>query len=84
MAIDKSKSTIDYLQMEPADNGVIVSWTEKQKTPSKGTFDNCSYKDHKLVFDMDDDESKENKTGLEEAFAKYKELWMRRYNEITS
>lgn len=82
MALDKSKSTIDYLRMEPADNGVIITWTEKTKSPSKGTFDNCTYKDHKLVYDMDSDEVDESKNGLEEAFAKYKELWMKSYKEM--
>jgi len=83
MALDKSKSTIDYLQMTPADNGIIVSWTEKIKSPAaKGTFDNCQYKDHKLVFDDDVDEKGDSKDGLEEAFTKFKELWMRQYKDM--
>lgn len=81
MAIDKSKSTIDYLRMEPADNGVVITWTEKTKTPSKGTYDNCTYKDHKLVYDIDE-EVDGGKTDIDKAFAKFRELWEKSYQEM--
>lgn len=84
MALDKSKSTIDYLNMSPADNGVVISWTEKTKSMGKGTFDNCNYKEHKLVYDIEEDEGEnEGKSkGLDEAFKKYRELWERSYQEM--
>lgn len=46
-----------YLRMEPADNGVIVSWDEESKKPSSGkeTFSNSSYSNKKQVFDFDED-----------------------------
>lgn len=83
-SLDKSKCTIDYLRMEPADNGVVITWTEKTKTPSKGTYDNCSYKDHKLVYDIDESGDDNGKSGLDKAFAKYRELWEKSYQEMKS
>ena len=84
MAIDKTKSTIDYLRMEPADNGVVITWTEKTKSPSKGTFDNCQYKDHKLVYDIDEDGDDKGKGDIDKAFAKFRELWEKSYLEMKS
>ena len=45
-----------YLRMEPADNGVIVSWDEESKSPSasKSTFENSTYSNKKHVFDFED------------------------------
>lgn len=79
MALDKKKSTIEYLRMEPADNGVIISWTERTPSNSKGTFENSMYKDHKEVYDIDEDNEEDD---IEKAFSKFKELWMRSYNEM--
>lgn len=79
--MDKSKSTIDYLRMEPASNGVIISYTEKvKKEGSNKTYDDCSYLDRKEVFDTDGDEH----DGIEKAFSRFKELWMRQYVEMMS
>lgn len=79
--MDKSKSTIDYLTMEPATNGVIISYTEKvKKEGSKKTFDDCSYQNRKEVFDIDEDHN----DSIDKAFVRFKELWMRQYNEMKS
>lgn len=45
-----------YLRMEPADNGMIVSWDETVATPAakKSTFENSSYQTKKHVFDFED------------------------------
>lgn len=84
MAIDKTKSTIDYLCMTPADNGVVISWTEKTKGGNKGTYENSTYKDHKLVFDIDEDKDDKGKSDMDIAFAKFLELWEQSYNEMKS
>lgn len=60
-----------YLRMEPADNGVIISWDEQTKTGT-GKYDNTEYKSKKEVFDFDSDDKED---GLEKAFARFKELW---------
>ena len=81
MALDKTKSTIDYLRMEPADNGVIISYNIKtQSVNTKNSFDNCSYKEHKEVYDIDD----ENEETLDEAFKRFRELWTKSYKEMKS
>jgi len=67
---------ISYLRMEPATNGVIISYDlEKKKTGSKGTFDNCSYESKKEVFDFD----MNNESDFDEAFNRYKQLWIASY-----
>ena len=69
---------ISSLRMEPADNGVIICYdVQKKKTASKGSFDNCSYEYKKEVFDVDG----ESKEGLNEAFERYKELWVASYKK---
>lgn len=65
--------------MSPADNGVVISWEEKVEKSNKGTFDNCQYVSHSLVFDIDGPEGEEK--ALDEAFAKYRELWTKKYKE---
>lgn len=42
--------------MEPADNGVIVSWDEQTQSPaaSKSTYENSTYSNKKHVFDFED------------------------------
>lgn len=62
---------ISDLRMEPAKNGVIISYTEKTKAPGKSTYDNYNYKYEKEVFDFDDTEGEK----FEEAFKRFKELW---------
>lgn len=80
MALDKSKSTIDYLRMEPADNGVIICYDVKTMSKgSKGQFDNCQYKSHKEVFDIDGENEDES---IDKAFSRFKELWMKSYKEM--
>lgn len=68
--------------MEPADNGVIISYEIKtQPVNAKSTYDNCSYKDHKEVFDVDGEKEEE---GVDAAFTRFKELWMKSYKEMKS
>ena len=66
---------ISYLRMEPATNGVIISYDLTTKKNTKGTFDNCSYESKKEVFDVD----MGSKEGLDEAFDRYKALWVASY-----
>ena len=80
MALDKSKTSIYYLRMEPASNGFIISYSERVEKPGKGQFDNCQYLDRKEVFDVDDGDQEEN--DLEKAFARFKELALRQYSEM--
>lgn len=74
MAEDKD-SYIESVNMDNADNGVIISYCERTKLKGKGTYDggyDCQYR--KEVFDVDDDD-KENEE-MEKAFTRYKELFM--------
>lgn len=84
ISMDKTKSTIDGLSMEPATNGVIISYTEKTKKPgTEGrTYDDCSYSYKKEVYDIDDTDDGES--DLEKAWTRFRELWMRQYNEMKS
>ena len=73
----ESKSKIQDLRMEPATNGVIISYTEKkEKAHNKNTFDNCSYDYKKEVYDFDTDEKESGeKKDIDGAFERFKELW---------
>jgi len=62
--------------MEPASNGVMISWDEIRPPSSKNTFDNREYKNCKEVFELDDSDD-----GLEKAFARFKELWVKYYQD---
>jgi len=70
---------IEYLNITPADNGLIISYDECYK-PSKSeekTYDMPSYQQRKEVFDFDD--ASEMSEGFNEAMARFKELciiWM--------
>lgn len=67
----ENKGKIQDLRMEPATNGVIISYcVKKEKTGGKGTYDNCSYDYKKEVYDFDTDEK-----DLDGAFDRFKELW---------
>lgn len=66
---------ISYLRMEPASNGIIISYDVTKKSSNKGTFDNCGYENEKEVFDFDTD----SEEGLNEAFDRYKQLWIAAY-----
>lgn len=64
MADDKK---ICNVSMDNAENGVIVSYTEKRKSANKGTFDNCDYEYCKEVFPEDK---------MEAGFTRFKELFL--------
>lgn len=65
---------ITDLRMEPASNGVIISWCEQTpKSGGKNTYDNCSYAYPKEVFDFDGDND------IDKAFERFKELWKEQY-----
>lgn len=68
-------SKIQDLRMEPATNGVIISYTQKTEKPGKGTYDNCNYDYKKEVYDFDKEEEGEGKKDLDGAFERFKELW---------
>lgn len=82
--MSSSKSSIDNVQMRPASNGVIISYTEKTKKPgTEGkTYEDCSYQYRDEVFDTDD--SDEGAGAMENAWARFRELWMRQYAETKS
>lgn len=71
---DNTKVTYSDLRMEPANNGVIISWCERH--PAKNGKDTYSadYKYPKEVFDFDGDND------LDAAFSKFKEIWMKQYS----
>lgn len=77
-----AKTTISDLRMEPAKNGLIISYCEKRSNGKKGgTYDNCSYGYPKEVFDITDDKEDED---LEKAFTRFRELAMMQYSEMKS
>lgn len=55
--------------MEPADNGVIISYDIQTKNGT-GKYENTDYQYKKEVYDFDGDED-----GLDKAFDRFKELW---------
>jgi len=63
---------IDYLRMEPADNGVIISYDEYVKAPGAGQYDNIRCKSHKEVFDFDEDGDEDD---TDKAMTRFKELF---------
>lgn len=68
---------ITDLRMEPAKNGVIISWCEQTtKSGGKNTYDNCSYSYPKEVFDFDGDND------IDKAFERFKEIWKQSYPEV--
>lgn len=77
MPLGMPEGKISCLRMEPATNGVIISYDlEKKKPSSKGTFDNSSYEyGKKEVFDFDPNDNEE----FDKAFERYKALWKASY-----
>ncbi len=78
-----AKTTISELRMEPAKNGVILSYCERKEKPatSKNTYDNCTYDYPKEVFDFEEGASDPEGSAIEKAFGRFKELWMKQYTE---
>jgi len=76
-----AETKIEYLRLEPATNGFILSWNERTEKSSAGknTFDNCSYREMKEVYDIDD-----NDDNAEEVFNRFKELAMKQYKQLNS
>jgi hypothetical protein len=44
---------INYVDIEMAENGFVVCWSEK--TESSNSFEHCGYVDKKKLFPMDDE-----------------------------
>lgn len=65
------KVKYSYLRMEPADNGVIISYDMQTKNGT-GKYENTDYQSKKEVYDFEDDE---DGNGLDNAFERFKELW---------
>lgn len=63
---------ISYLRMEPASNGIVISYEKSWKPTNNKTFDGPTYKNMTEVFEAEPGESDE---AFEKAFARYKELW---------
>ena len=57
----------EHIEMKPADNGVIISYTEKKHNPgAKGmTYAECCYDHKQMVFSMED---------IDKAFDKFKKM----------
>lgn len=66
------KRKISCLRMEPATNGVIISYDVRKPAPTKNTYDNSTYEYPKEVFDFDGDDKEAE---FEKAFDRFKELW---------
>ena len=62
------------VRMENADNGVIISWTEKTKKSTKGSYDDYSYDYKKEVYDFDEDDDEGEE--FNKAFDRFKELFL--------
>lgn len=75
----KETSTIQDVRMEPADNGVMIGYTEKIKTPDKGHYDNCSYEYRKIVVERADGE--DDDALIDRAGTKFVELWKQQYGK---
>lgn len=69
-----AKKSIECLRLEPASNGVIITYDEVVENAVKGqTYTNKSYNTKKEVFDFDSDE--DEKSEFDKAFDRFKELW---------
>lgn len=64
---------IEYLNITPADNGLIISYEEYTPPQKKGTYDMPSCISRKEVFDFDD--PSEQNEGFEEAMKRFKQLF---------
>ena len=64
---------IDYLQISPADNGLIISYDEtfKPSGSKEKTYDMPSYQNRKEVFDFDNDSEED----FNKAMDRFKELF---------
>lgn len=76
-----STTSISYVKLEPATNGVILSWTEKVQKGSKNTYDNCSYEDKKEVYDGEEGAADPMESAFDKALPKFKELWKKQYTK---
>ncbi len=61
------KGKVCYIELEPAENGYELEFTEKIKSPSAGEYDNMEHRRRKLIFT--DEQS-------DEAFEAFKTLKM--------
>lgn len=64
--------------MEPAKNGFIITYNEREVKKDKNTYDNCCSYDRREVF------SEDTEGDIEKAFDRFKELAMRQYTELKS
>ena len=75
MAGDKSPDTyIEDVSMDNADNGVTVSYTERKKEKSKGTYECYDHNRRKEVF------SEDGEGGIDAGFDRFKVLFMEARN----
>ena len=78
----KGKSSyIEDVSISNADNGVIVRYCERTKSEGKGCYDSYDYKRREEVFNTMDEDGDE---GFEEAFNRFKELFMQARNHQLS
>lgn len=76
------ENKIDYLRIEPADNGIIISYDEYVKKPGseKQSYDMPCCMNRKEVFDFESEEG-ESEEKFNEAFERFKELFKRYRNQ---
>lgn len=73
----KPAQYIEDVNMRNASNGVIISYCVRIKN-TKSTYDDYSYNRKEEVFDFDDDEGSAE---FQEAFDRYKELFIMARND---
>lgn len=78
---NKMGSKISSVSLEPASNGVILSWTEKTEKKSKNTYDNCDYNYQKEVYDGEDGAVDPMESAFDAAMPRFKELWKAQYSK---
>ena len=72
---------ISDVRLEPADNGVILSWTERKESKSKNTYDNCTWDYKKELFEGDANSADAMASAFDDAMPRFKELWKQQYSK---
>lgn len=79
--------------MEPADNGIVISYEKTSKPKNGKTFDGPCYKQCTEVFEIEKEEPGEkpepgekspDQEAFDSAFARYRELWTQMYKQKKS
>lgn len=80
--MSKIETTISDLRLEPASNGVILTWCErKRKEGAKDTYENTTYDYPKEVYDFESGAPDAEQSAIDKAMGRFKDLWMMQYAE---